>query len=119
MQTIIMFSLHHFVTNSPSIILYCYFNHYFLLGQQRIPKWWRWYYWGNPLAWTIYGMVGSQFGDYDDVMVNGETVKGFMDRYFGIKHDFLGVVAGVHIGLVIAFGCMFAFSIKAFNFQKR
>ncbi|KAJ0755440.1 Pleiotropic drug resistance protein 1 [Helianthus annuus] len=22
---------------------------------ESIPVWWRWYYWGNPLAWTIYG----------------------------------------------------------------
>ena len=80
--------------------------------------WWRWYYWGNPLAWTIYGMVASQFGDFDDSL-GLETVKGYLDRYFGFKHDFLPAVAGVHIGLVLVFAFIFAYSIRAFNFQKR
>ncbi|KAJ0586561.1 putative ABC-type xenobiotic transporter [Helianthus annuus] len=91
----------------------------FIVPRPSIPVWWRWYYWGNPLAWTIYGMVASQFGDYEDLLRNGETVKGYLDRYYGYKHDFLGAVAGVHIGLVIVFGFIFAYCIRAFNFQKR
>ncbi|MFS7980703.1 putative ABC-2 type transporter [Helianthus anomalus] len=91
----------------------------FIIPRPKIPVWWRWYYWGNPLAWTIYGMVVSQFGEYDDVLANGETVKGYMNRYFGFKHDFLGAIAGVHIGLVLAFAFIFAYCIKSFNFQKR
>ncbi|KAL8189296.1 hypothetical protein R6Q57_028862 [Mikania cordata] len=91
----------------------------FIIPRPKIPVWWRWYYWANPLAWTIYGMVVSQFGDYDDLLVNGETVKGYLDRYYGFKHDFLGAIAGVHIGLVIVFGFIFAYCIRAFNFQKR
>ncbi|KAK9078285.1 hypothetical protein SSX86_002342 [Deinandra increscens subsp. villosa] len=91
----------------------------FIIPRPKIPVWWRWYYWGNPLAWTIYGMVVSQFGDYDDLLTNGETVKGYMDRYFGFKHDFLGAIAGVHIGLVLVFGFIFAYCIRSFNFQKR
>ncbi|KAI3759658.1 hypothetical protein L6452_07637 [Arctium lappa] len=91
----------------------------FIIPRPSIPVWWRWYYWGNPLAWTIYGMVASQFGDYEDVLPNGETVKVYLDRYFGYKHDFLGAVAGVHIGLVLFFAFIFAYCIRAFNFQKR
>ena len=64
-------------------------------------------------------MVVSQFGDYKDKLVNGETVKEYLDRYFGYKHDFLGIIAGVHVGLVLAFGFIFAYCIRAFNFQKR
>ncbi|KVH98014.1 hypothetical protein Ccrd_023769 [Cynara cardunculus var. scolymus] len=87
-----------------------------------IPVWWRWYYWGNPLAWTLYGMVVSQFGDLDgpdDVLSSGETVKAYLDDHFGFKHDFLGAVAGVHVGLVLIFAFIFAYCIRAFNFQKR
>ncbi|XP_076888059.1 pleiotropic drug resistance protein 1-like [Bidens hawaiensis] len=91
----------------------------FIVPRPRIPVWWRWYYWGNPLAWTIYGMVTSQFGDFDNVLTSGETVKGYLDRYYGYKHDFLGAVAGVHVGLVLFFGFIFAYCIRAFNFQKR
>ncbi|KAI3737606.1 hypothetical protein L2E82_27614 [Cichorium intybus] len=91
----------------------------FIIPRPRIPVWWRWYYWGNPLAWTIYGMVASQFGDFDNVLTSGETVKGYLRRYYGYKHDFLPAVAGVHIGLVLFFGFIFAYAIRAFNFQKR
>ncbi|XP_042758861.1 pleiotropic drug resistance protein 1 isoform X1 [Lactuca sativa] len=100
---------------------YGFFNLFsgFIIPRPKIPVWWRWYYWCNPMAWTIYGMVVSQFGDYDDVLTNGETVKGYLDRYLGYKHDFLGTIAGVHVGLVVVFGFIFAYCIKSFNFQKR
>ncbi|KAK1422456.1 hypothetical protein QVD17_25588 [Tagetes erecta] len=91
----------------------------FIIPRPSIPVWWRWYYWGNPIAWTIYGMVASQFGDFNDDLTNGETVKGYLDRYFGYEHSFLGVVAGVHVGLVVFFAFIFAYCIRSFNFQKR
>ncbi|XP_024979260.1 pleiotropic drug resistance protein 1-like isoform X2 [Cynara cardunculus var. scolymus] len=91
----------------------------FIIPRPKIPIWWRWYYWGNPVAWTLYGLVVSQFGDYEDVLTEGETVKGYLRRYFGFKHEFLGAVAGVHVGLVILFAVIFAYCIKSFNFQKR
>ncbi|XP_024972594.1 pleiotropic drug resistance protein 1-like isoform X2 [Cynara cardunculus var. scolymus] len=94
----------------------------FIIPRPSIPVWWRWYYWGNPLAWTLYGMVVSQFGDLDgpdDVLSSGETVKAYLDDHFGFKHDFLGAVAGVHVGLVLIFAFIFAYCIRAFNFQKR
>jgi ABC-type multidrug transport system ATPase subunit/ABC-type multidrug transport system permease subunit len=91
----------------------------FIIPRPSIPVWWRWYYWGNPLAWTIYGLVASQFGDFEDVLSNGERVKDYLDRYFGFKHDFLGAVAGVHVGLVLFFAFIFAYCIRSFNFQKR
>ncbi|KAL2473912.1 pleiotropic drug resistance protein 2-like [Forsythia ovata] len=33
---------------------------------EEIPIWWRWYYWGSPVAWTIYGLVTSQVGNQTD-----------------------------------------------------
>ena len=86
---------------------------------QRIPVWWRWYYWANPIAWTLYGLIASQFGDVEDQMENGETVKHFLRDYFGFKHDLLGVVAGVLTCFVALFGFVFALGIKQLNFQRR
>ncbi|KAK6914940.1 hypothetical protein RJ641_020057 [Dillenia turbinata] len=85
----------------------------------RIPIWWRWYYWANPVAWTLYGLIASQFGDVEGNLDNGLHVKQFIEDYFGFKHDFLGAVAGVHVGLAVLFAVIFAFCIKTFNFQKR
>ncbi|KAJ0884371.1 putative monosaccharide-transporting ATPase [Helianthus annuus] len=91
----------------------------FIIPRPKIPIWWRWYYWANPMAWTLYGVIVSQFGDYDDLLTDGETVKGYLRRYFGFKHDFLGAIAGVHVGLMVFFAVIFAYCIKSFNFQKR
>ncbi|KAL5538741.1 hypothetical protein UlMin_046004 [Ulmus minor] len=94
----------------------------FLIPEPRMPVWWRWYYWTNPVAWTLYGLTVSQFGDVNEVLGGSEppeTVKEYLRRFFGFKHDFLGVVATVNVCLPVAFALIFALSIKAFNFQKR
>ncbi|XP_039117321.1 ABC transporter G family member 39-like [Dioscorea cayenensis subsp. rotundata] len=91
----------------------------FVIPRPRIPIWWRWYFWVCPISWSLYGFIASQFGDIDDPIDGGETVKGFIRRYFGYKHDFLGVVAAVEIGIPAFFGFIFAFAIKKLNFQNR
>ncbi|KAJ9692497.1 hypothetical protein PVL29_011517 [Vitis rotundifolia] len=92
----------------------------FIVPRNRIPVWWRWYYWICPVAWTLYGLVTSQFGDIQDTLLDkNQTVEQFLDDYFGFKHDFLGVVAAVVVGFVVLFLFVFAYAIKAFNFQRR
>ncbi|KAG9459399.1 hypothetical protein H6P81_003907 [Aristolochia fimbriata] len=91
----------------------------FLIPEPRIPGWWKWYYWACPVAWTLYGLVASQFGDLDKQLESGEQVNEFIRSYFGFKHDFLGVVSLVIIVFTVLFAFIFAFSVKVFNFQKR
>ncbi|XP_071710523.1 pleiotropic drug resistance protein 1-like isoform X2 [Rutidosis leptorrhynchoides] len=100
---------------------YAIFNLFsgFIIPRPSIPVWWRWYYWGNPIAWTIYGLVVSQFGDYHEILPNGQSVKEYLDDHFGFKKSFLPAVAGVHVGLVLMFAVIFAYCIRSFNFQKR
>lgn len=91
----------------------------FLIPRPRMPVWWRWYYWATPTAWSLYGLLVSQFGDYENNLDNGETVKQYLHTYFGFKHSFIGVVAGVILGINVLFAVIFAYSIKTFNFQRR
>ncbi|OMO80625.1 ABC-2 type transporter [Corchorus olitorius] len=91
----------------------------FIIPRTRIPIWWRWYYWFCPLAWTLYGLVVSQFGDVKHTFESGETVEHFVRTYFDFRHDFVGVVAIIIVGICILFGLIFAYSIKTFNFQQR
>ncbi|KAK2974339.1 hypothetical protein RJ640_021195 [Escallonia rubra] len=91
----------------------------FIIPRTRIPIWWRWYYWACPVAWTLYGLIVSQFGDIKDELDTNQSVEDFLRSYFGYKHDFVGVAAGVVFGFTILFAFIFAFSIKAFNFQRR
>ena len=67
----------------------------------------------------MYGLFASQFGDVEDKMENGETVKQFVRSYFDFKHEFLGVVAVVVAAFAVLFGVLFAAGIKRFNFQNR
>ncbi|KAK4372799.1 hypothetical protein RND71_008183 [Anisodus tanguticus] len=87
----------------------------FIIPRPRIPIWRRWYYW----AWTLDGLVASQFGDLQTNLTDEENVEQFLNRYFGFKHDFLGVVAAVIVALPVMFALTFALAIKAFNFQRR
>ena len=63
--------------------------------------------------------MASQFGDIEDKLESGETVKQFLDDYFGYKHDFLGAVAAVVVLFAVLFAFVFALGIKILNFQKR
>lgn len=81
--------------------------------------WWIWYYWVCPVAWTLYGLVASQFGDVKDVLQTGETVEGFVRLYFGFRHDFLDISLSVVVGFGVLFAVAFAISISIFNFQRR
>ncbi|KAL9463301.1 hypothetical protein AB3S75_001164 [Citrus x aurantiifolia] len=112
----------HHIAAIVSTLFYGLWNVFsgFIIPRPRIPIWWRWYYWANPIAWTLYGLVASQFGDMDDKkMDTGETVKQFLKDYFDFKHDFLGVVAAVLVVFAVLFGFLFALGIKMFNFQRR
>ncbi|XP_057422907.1 pleiotropic drug resistance protein 1-like isoform X2 [Lotus japonicus] len=91
----------------------------FIIPLSRIPIWWKWYYWICPVAWTINGLVTSQYGDDMGKLENGQRIEEFVESYFGFKHDFLGVVAVVVAGFSVLFALIFTFGIKAFNFQKR
>ncbi|TKY74693.1 Pleiotropic drug resistance protein 1 [Spatholobus suberectus] len=90
-----------------------------VLPHKRMPVWWRWYFWICPVSWTLYGLVTSQFGDIKERIETGETVEEFVRSYFGYRDDFIGIAAAVLVGFTLLFGFTFAFSIKAFNFQKR
>ncbi|KAL0447519.1 UNVERIFIED_CONTAM: Pleiotropic drug resistance protein 1 [Sesamum latifolium] len=92
----------------------------FIIPRPRIPVWWRWYYWATPVAYTLYGMIVSQYGEIKDQMEGGdETVEEFLRNYFGFRHDMLGMVAAILLGFVVLFTFIFAYSIKSFNFQRR
>ncbi|KAB5513950.1 hypothetical protein DKX38_027856 [Salix brachista] len=91
----------------------------FIVPRTRIPIWWRWYFWACPVSWTLYGLIASQYGDIQDKLEGGETVEDFVRNYFGFRHDFVGICAIVVVGISVLFAFTFAFSIRAFNFQRR
>lgn len=72
-----------------------------------------------PVAWTLYGLVASQYGDNMDTLENGQRVEEFIRIYFGYEHDYIKMVAIVVASFTVLFALIFTFGIKSFNFQKR
>uniref|UniRef100_V5NZ11 PDR protein 2 n=1 Tax=Tabernaemontana elegans TaxID=761068 RepID=V5NZ11_9GENT len=96
----------------------------FMISRLRIPIWWRWYYWANPIAWTLYGLLTSQYGDEDAFVkladgVHSVTAKQLLKEEFGYRHDFLPTASIAVVGFCFLFAVTFAFAIKSFNFQRR
>lgn len=93
----------------------------FIIPRPITPKWWRWFSWVCPVAWSLYGLIASQFGDIDDkVLVDvNQTVKEFVEDYFGFEHDNVWVAGAAVVGFAVLFAFIFAYSIKSFNFQQR
>lgn len=86
--------------------------------------WWRWYYWANPIAWSLYGLLTSQYGDMRDPVrltdgVSTLPVNQLLKDQFGFRHEFLGFAGLVVAGFCLLFAATFAFAIKHFNFQRR
>lgn len=76
------------------------------------------------MAWTVYGLIVSQYGDIEDEMiVEGTTVKpsvrSYIEEHFGYKVEFMGEVAVVLVGFTVFFAFMYAYCLKTINFQKR
>ncbi|KAJ0493069.1 putative ABC transporter, AAA+ ATPase domain, ABC-2 type transporter, ABC-transporter [Helianthus annuus] len=95
----------------------------FIIPRTQIPIWWRWYYWGSPVAWTLYGLITSQVGQNEDLVevpgAGSVPVREFIKDYMGFEYDFLGYVAMAHVGWVVLFFIVFVCGIKFLNFQKR
>lgn len=76
------------------------------------------------MAWTVYGLIVSQYGDVEDEMrVEAKALKTSVRRYveehFGYKLDFMGEVGVVLVAFTLFFAFMYAYCLKSLNFQKR
>ncbi|KAM7459437.1 hypothetical protein LguiA_036431 [Lonicera macranthoides] len=96
----------------------------FMIARTRIPIWWRWYYWANPIAWSLYGLLTSQYGDMNELVkladgVQSVPAKKLLEDQFGYRHDFLDAAGIAVVGFCLVFAVTFAFAMKSFNFQRR
>ncbi|KAK4410533.1 ABC transporter G family member 42, partial [Sesamum angolense] len=105
---------------------YALFNLFsgFFIPRPKIPKWWIWYYWICPVAWTVYGLIIGQYGDVQTtIRVAGTStqpmIKQYIQDHFGYDPNFKGPVAAVLVGFAVFFAFMYAYCIKTLNFQTR
>ncbi|KAK9906410.1 hypothetical protein WJX75_001426 [Coccomyxa subellipsoidea] len=94
----------------------------FLIPRPRMPAWWKWYSYLDPVAWTLSGVIGSQLGDVQDMItVEGQTltVQKYIDDSYGFSKDALWYTVLILLGFSIAFWFVVAGALKFLNYQKR
>ena len=79
-------------------------------------------YYLTPTSWSLNGMLTSQYGDINKmIVVFGETktVAAFLEDYFGYHHDQLAIVAVVLIAFPLVYASLFSYFIRQLKFQRR
>ncbi|KAL2898951.1 ABC transporter G family member 31 [Bienertia sinuspersici] len=95
----------------------------FLIPKRFIPGWWIWFYYICPVAWTLRGIVTSQLGDVNSMVV-GDGFNGSVEEYLNVHYGYggsgmIGISAAVLFGFTLLFAGIFIVSIRFLNFQKR
>ncbi|GLT27269.1 hypothetical protein SLA2020_022810 [Shorea laevis] len=94
----------------------------FLIPKPSIPGWWIWFYYICPIAWTLRGIITSQLGDVETMIVEPGfqgSVKEYLEVSLGFGPGMIGVSVAVLLGFCILFFSVYAFSVKFLNFQRR
>ena len=76
----------------------------------------------TPTSWSLNGMLTSQYGDINKMIVvfrETKTVVAFLEDYFGFHHDQLAIVAVVLIAFPLVFASLFSYFIGQLKFQHR
>ncbi|KAH0772358.1 hypothetical protein KY290_016339 [Solanum tuberosum] len=94
----------------------------FLVPKPSIPGWWIWFYYINPVAWTVRGIISSQLGDVE-TRITGPgfdgTVKNYLEVRLGFGPGMIWWSAVMLTGFCFLFFAIYAASVKRLNFQKR
>ncbi|KAJ1269487.1 hypothetical protein BS78_07G215800 [Paspalum vaginatum] len=108
-----------------SFLIFIFWNVFsgFIIARELMPVWWRWVYWADPAAWTVYGLMFSQLGDRtEQILVPGvgeQTVREFLEGYLGLRGRDLELVTCLHLAVIGLFALLFFLAIKHLNFQRR
>nr|XP_010316522.1 ABC transporter G family member 31-like isoform X2 [Solanum lycopersicum] len=94
----------------------------FIVPKPSIPEWWIWFYYINPVAWTVRGIISSQLGDVE-TRITGPgfdgTVKDYLEVRLGFGPGMIWWSAAMLTGFCSLFFAIYAASVKLINFQKR
>ena len=82
------------------------------------------YYFLDPLAYTIWGLIGSQLSNVSDVSVLSQTgmqmaLNDYMTSTYKFRHAFIGVTAAILIAFIFLFHFSTAFALQRLNYLKR
>ncbi|TVU04726.1 hypothetical protein EJB05_47857 [Eragrostis curvula] len=108
-----------------SFLIFIFWNVFsgFIIAREMIPVWWRWVYWADPAAWTVYGLMFSQLGDRTELIrvpgLGEQTVREFLEAYLGLQDRYFELVTCLHLAVIALFAFLFFLAIKHLKFQRR
>lgn len=96
----------------------------FLIPQPQIPKYWIWFYYINPVQWSIYGLAVTQLGDLEDETItdlqgNQVTVTTFLKERFDYEYSMRWPIVAILFGYVVVFAVASVLALKRLNYQRR
>jgi len=96
----------------------------FLISHPQMPPWWQWLYWLDPLSYSLYGLIGSQFSDvtWDFVDLDDGTqqsIQDFVYNSLGYKYSFIGPAAGILAAFAVFVWVLYLWAVTKLNFNKR
>lgn len=96
----------------------------FVIQEKHIPGWWIWLFWGDPVQWTLRGLITSQLGNLHDMTVTQigapkTSPRDFIFDQFGYESGWLGWDVLVLTAFCVLFVVGAGFFMKKLNFQNR
>eukprot|EP00891_Asterochloris_glomerata_P005114 jgi/Astpho2/5114/Aster-06326 len=96
----------------------------FLVPVTQMVPWWKWFFYINPLSWTLYGIIVTQLGDQENLISTGVgqpvmTIKQYLNQNYDYQLSFIGPIVGIMFGFIIFFAGLAIVCLKFVNFQKR
>ena len=78
----------------------------------------------DPLAYTIWGLIGSQLSDVSDVTLVSQTgmrmaLNEYMTTTYKFRHAFIGAAAAILIAFIVLFHVLTAFALQRLSYLKR
>ncbi|KAL4442124.1 hypothetical protein ABPG77_011385 [Micractinium sp. CCAP 211/92] len=96
----------------------------FMVPYPAMPAGWKWMNRLSPTTWTLWGLVGSQLCDRDDVQMTGFggqtiSVSVFMEEAFGYTFDMVWWCTLIVFAYCIFFRLSSTLLLRFVNFQRR
>ncbi|KAL6781800.1 hypothetical protein ACKKBF_B09460 [Auxenochlorella protothecoides x Auxenochlorella symbiontica] len=96
----------------------------FLIPEPAIPRYWVWFYYINPVSWSLYSLVIAQLKDFGDEYIVGldgveSSIPDFLESYFNFKASMLGPSVAILFGYSVLFIAITVFALFKINYQSR
>ena len=87
-----------------------------------MPPWFRWLTLVNPMAWSLNGLISSQYGRFADpiqtLSYGTISVTNYIEVQYGYHYSFLRYVPLILIGFCAGFAFVAVVALKIFRFQR-